>query len=99
MDEQRKRELRRQYKARERAEARRRMCLHSDQLNSLLSYLGEQLFGLGIACDHSLDRTRIWAEQEGLDPEAILESVRAFGGFCDCEVVYNVRPGLFGWEE
>lgn len=99
MDKRRKKELRQQYKEQEKAEACRQMCLQSDQLRSLLSYLDEQLFRVGIACDHTLSRTRTWAANEGLDPGRVLESVRSFGGYCDCEVVFNVRPHLFGWEE
>ena len=99
MDERRKRELRRQYKAREQAEARRRMCLEPDQLRGLLAYLDDQLFRVGVPCDHTLSRTRNWTVQQGLDPERVLESARAFGGFCDCEVALNIRPYLFGWHE
>ena len=99
MDKQRKKELRQQYKKQAQAEAWRQMCLQPDQLRALLSYLDEELLGLGIACDHTLARTRMWAANEGLDSERVLESVRSFGGYCDCEVVYNVRPDLFGWEE
>lgn len=99
MDKRRKKELCQQYKKQEQVEARRQMCLQPDQLRALLSYLDEQLLRVGVACDHSLSRTRTWAANAGLDPEPVLESVRSFGGFCDCEVAYNVRPYLFGWEE
>lgn len=75
------------------------MCLQPDELRALLNYLNEQLFQAGIACDHTLSRTRTWAANEGLDPERVLESLRSFGGYCDCEVAFNVRPYLFGWEE
>jgi len=99
MDKRLKKELRQQYKAQEQAEACRQMCLQPDQLRALLNYLGEQLFHLGIACDHTKSRTRTWASNEGLGPEPVLVSVRALGGYCDCEAAYNVRPHLFGWEE
>jgi hypothetical protein len=99
MDKRRKKELRQQYKKQEQVEACRQMCLQPDQLRALLDYLDEQMFQVGIACDHTLSRTRTWAANEGLDPERVLESVRSFGGYCDCEVAFNVRPHLFGWEE
>lgn len=99
MDNRRKKEFRQQYKDREKAESCRQMCLQPDQLRSLLDYLEEQLFRVGVACDHTLSRTRAWAAIEGLDPERVLESVRAFGGYCDCEVAFNVTPDLFGWKE
>jgi hypothetical protein len=99
MDKRRKKELRQQHKERERAEACRQMCLQPDQLRALLNYLEEQLFRVGVACDHTLSRTRTWAANQELDPERVLESVRAFGGYCDCEVALNVTPELFGWGE
>ncbi len=99
MHKRRKKELRQHYKQQERAVACRQMCLQPDQLHDLFNYLEEQLFRLGIACDHTLSRTRAWAASAGLDPERVLESVRAFGGYCDCEVAFNVTPDLFGWEE
>jgi hypothetical protein len=97
MDKRRKKELLRQVKERELAEARRKMCLWPDQLRALHSYLDEQLHRLGVACDKTLSRTRAWAEQQGLDAEAVLTSVREFGGCCDCEVLPNVTPDKFGW--
>src|SRR5437868_4088746 len=98
MDKRRKKELRRQYKEQQFAEARRRMCLWPDQLRELRGFLSEQLFGLGIACDHTLSRTRSWAEREGLDPEQVADSMRAFGGCCDCEVLNNVTLDQLGWD-
>jgi hypothetical protein len=98
MDKQRKKELARQYKEQQLAEARRKMCLWPDQLHSLRAFLNEQLNGLGIACDKTLGRTETWAKREGLDPEKVLESVREFGGYCDCDVLANVTPDKFGRE-
>jgi len=95
----RKKEFRQQYKQRERAEACRRMRLQPDELRKLLNYLEEQLFRVGVPCDPTLSRTRPWAANEGLDPEQVLESVRLFGGYCDCEVAFNVTPDLFRWGE
>jgi hypothetical protein len=99
VDKRRKKELLRQFKARELAEARKKMCLQPDQLRALHGYLDEQLNRLGIACDKTLSRTRTWAEREGLDAENVLASVREFGGCCDCEVLLNVTLDQFGWEE
>jgi len=98
-DKRRKKELLQQFKQNEVAEARRKMCLAPDQLRDLLGYLDEQMFGLGIPCDHTLARTETWAKQQGIDPNNVLQSVREFGGYCDCEVSYNVKPHLFGWAE
>ncbi len=98
MDKKQKKELVREFKQREISEARKKMCLAPDQLRELLAYLDEQIFGLGIPCDHTLARTETWARGKGLDVERVLASVREFGGFCDCEVAYNVTPDVFGWD-
>jgi uncharacterized protein DUF2695 len=94
----RKKELLRQFKDREIAEARRKMCLWADELRDLHAYLEEQLFRLGIACDHTLARTKEWAVRNGQDVEAVVTSVGEFGGYCDCEVYYNVTLDKFGWD-
>ena len=98
MDKRRKKDLLRQFKAQELAEARRKMCLQPDQLRALHVYLDEQLNRFGIACDKTLSRTRTWSEREGMDAENVLASVQEFGGFCDCEVLGNVTLDKFGWE-
>ena len=64
-----------------------------------MRYLEEQVFQLGIACDHTLARTRRWAERNGFDVDGVLASVREFSGFCDCEVCYNVTLDKFDWEQ
>lgn len=76
MDKKLKRELVRQFKQRELAEARKKMCLAPDELRALLAYLEEEIFGLGIPCDHTLTRTETWARGEGLDVERVLASFR-----------------------
>ncbi|MCI0642040.1 MAG: DUF2695 domain-containing protein [Gemmataceae bacterium] len=99
LDKKRKKELLREFKQKELAEARRKMCLWPDQLRSLHAFLAEQRFGLGIACDHPLGRTKEWIQLEGLDREKVLESLGEFGGYCDCEVYFNVTRDKFGWPE
>jgi len=48
-------------------------------------------------CDRTLRHTSLWAAQQQFDVEQVLRSVREFGGFCDCEVLFNVTPDKFGW--
>src|SRR5687768_4695232 len=98
-DRQRRKDLLRQFKQQELAEARRKMSLWPDQLRDLRAFLEEQLFRLGIACDHTLRRTRAWAADRGLDVEKVVQSVAEFSGYCDCEVYFNVTPDKFGWED
>ncbi len=75
------------------------MPFSRDQLVALLGYLDEMVFGTGIACDHTLARTREWAEQEGMKVEDVVKGVSEFGGHRDCEVAFNVTPDKFGWNE
>ncbi len=99
MDQERKRQLRNQYKQQEILQARKSLGLFPDQLRELHAHIENTIYGLGIACDHTLSRTREWAETAGLDPEAVVRGVNAHGGFCDCEVVLNVTFDKFGWSE
>lgn len=99
MDPKRKRELKKAYKQEEFASARQKMHLLPDQLRGLRKHLEASIGGMGIPCDHTLSRTTSWAKQEGLDVERVLESVREFGGYCDCEVLFNVTPDKLGWPE
>ena len=99
MDPKRKRELKKSYKQEELASARRKMHLFPDQLRALREYLEVSIGELGIPCDHSLGRTTDWAKREGFDVERVLASVREFGGYCDCEGLFNVTPDKLGWRE
>lgn len=46
-------------------------------------------------CDHSLKLTKKWLKRHKLDVDANVEALQACGGYCDCEVVFNV---LQSWE-
>lgn len=61
-----------------------------DWLDLLLVHLETRL--RTVDCDHQLTLTRRWAMREGVAQEAVVAGVRAFGGFCDCEVVMNAPP-------
>jgi len=42
-------------------------------------------------CDHTLLRETIeFLQKRGLDVERIVPWLREFGGYCDCEVIYNL---------
>lgn len=61
-----------------------------DWLDRLLAHLDARL--RSVDCDHQLTLTQRWALREGLDQDGVASRVRAFGGFCDCEVVANAPP-------
>jgi len=42
-------------------------------------------------CDHTLKETTAYLEERGLPVEDVLQWLRQNGGYCDCEVIYNVE--------
>jgi hypothetical protein len=77
--------------------ARAKLGLDRAQLQELRAFLSGQTFGRAIPCDHTHARTEEWAGRMGLDMEAVVEGLKAFGGGCDCAVVQRVTPDRFGW--
>ena len=47
--------------------------------------------GIDWECEGALTLTRQWLGAHGLDIDPNVEALEACGGFCDCEVVFNVR--------
>ncbi len=43
-------------------------------------------------CDHTLKHTKIWSEQSMVDFDRLKSWLQSNGGFCDCEVLFNVMP-------
>jgi hypothetical protein len=92
-----RREIRQAYKKAERDAARAAMVLDLGQLEALLDAVEERLDSL--PCDHSLRHAMEWAAAQHVDAEALTRSLRHFGGYCDCEVVFNVdTESIFGVE-
>lgn len=58
----------------------------------LRRHLDQRIDDMG--CDHTLALTRRWAMREGIDPGRLASWVQARGGYCDCEVVLNLTPGV-----
>ena len=90
VDDERKRELKREAREMEKAAAQQAMLLDEDSLNELLDHLDALVGEAG--CDRSLRVTRAWATERGIDPNALCSSLQQFGGHCDCEVLANVDP-------
>jgi hypothetical protein len=91
----------RRAKAAMRAQAAREwdthMILEPDQLKALLDHLDDWLPRAG--CDHALRLSRAWAQDNGIESNALERSLGHFGGHCDCEVLANVDPQtrVDGW--
>ena len=90
LSKQRRKEMKKAYHVSERSEARKQMCLAESGLRELLDFLDAVLSDTG--CDHSLTHTQRWAKTKKIDFDRLRASLENFGGFCDCEVIYNVDP-------
>ena len=44
----------------------------------------------GVACDHTLRLAKQFTESRRLPAEPLLDWLRANGGGCDCEIMFNV---------
>ena len=88
--------MKQEYAERQREDDRRTLGLNESQLNELHQYLNQWSEK---GCDHTLRFTTEWAIKSGLPVDAVCQGVRVHGGYCDCEVVFNVNPDKFGWKE
>lgn len=62
------------------------MPMTPEQLLELLDYLDVNL----TSCDHTTKLTSIFLHVERLDEELVLSWLADKGGFCDCDVLYNL---------
>jgi hypothetical protein len=63
--------------------------LTPSQLDELGSHLQARLTEKG--CDHALRHTQEWLESIGTGKKkGVIDALRNQGGYCDCEVLYNV---------
>jgi hypothetical protein len=88
-DHERKKELKRQFKQRERAHAEARLPLSKPDLAALFDRLDEQVGEHG--CDHTLRHTQSFLAERSLDEAVVVPWLRESGGSCDCEVLANVE--------
>ena len=58
----------------------------ADDIRNLFDYIDT-----GEACDNTLRRTTEFIQMKGLDLDRILRWLKENGGYCDCEVVFNVE--------
>jgi hypothetical protein len=65
------------------------LILTSDQIKLLNDYLDKNL--RENHCEHNFNLTKVWLENNFKgDKNKIIKSLQNHGGFCDCEVLYNV---------
>jgi len=97
MDKEQKKKLKAQFKQNEQDEIRASIPMSIDDLKDLLSYLNRDS---APECDHSLKESIEFIKSRKLDPEVVVPWLGEHGGFCDCEVIYNVYDDvgdIVGW--
>lgn len=97
MDKDQKKNLKAQYKKNEQDNIRASIPMSIDELKDLLSYLNRES---APECDHTLKETIEFIESKQLDSDVVITWLGEHGGFCDCEVIYNVYGevgDIVGW--
>jgi hypothetical protein len=93
MDKARKRELKRQWEAEQRANAKPlELPLATEQLWELLDHLEIAVPENG--CNHTQRLAESWLAAEGHDVESVVAWLKAHRMRCDCEIVLNIEPYL-----
>ncbi len=74
-------------------------CISNKQLKSLIDTIEEMANtpddqGNILGCDHTFRFAESWAEKNGVDIIRLYQFLNANGGFCDCEVCFNVSELL-----
>ena len=77
-----------QWKARERADARARFPLSDELLEAFFAHVADRCREHG--CDHTRRFATEWLTARGLRTLVVIEWLDEHGGFCDCEVA-NVK--------
>jgi hypothetical protein len=93
----RKRELKAQAKAAERQKLIESLPVDIPTLKDLLCYLNKDP---APPCNHTLRETTEFLESRKIDLTTVIPWLQQHGGFCDCEVIYNVYDAvgdLVGW--
>jgi hypothetical protein len=88
-EKERRRALKKEFKAKEREAILNSFPVGTDELSGLFDYVDAKLQEHD--CDHTLRYSTEFAEASRWDVEKIVESLRANGGYCDCEILMNVE--------
>ncbi|MCT4665210.1 MAG: DUF2695 domain-containing protein [Flavobacteriales bacterium] len=62
--------------------------LTENQVTDLCVFIENRIEKIG--CDHSLKNTFEWAEKNGINKADLVDVLELNGGFCDCEVTFNL---------
>jgi hypothetical protein len=83
----RKEELKKGWKEQERQKLIASIPMPQQDLRDLFDYLDREN---PPPCVHTLLETLEFLKERGLDAEHIVPWLREHGGYCDCEVIFNV---------
>ncbi len=85
--EPRKEEFKKAWKEQERQKLIASIPMSHQDLRDLFSHLDRES---APQCDHTLRETIEFLQKRGLEVGRIVPWLREYGGYCDCEVIYNV---------
>ncbi|MCG7647786.1 DUF2695 domain-containing protein [Alteromonas sp. Cnat3-28] len=97
MDKEQKKKLKARFKQNEHENLIASLPLSIEVLKELLSFLNREE---APNCDHTLRETKDFLISRNLNPEKIIPWLNEHGGFCDCEVIFNVYDevgDIVGW--
>jgi hypothetical protein len=83
----RKEEIKKAWKQREHQKLVASIPMPQSDLRALFDFLDRED---APQCDNTLQETIQFLQQRGLDVERIVPWLQEHGGYCDCEVIYNV---------
>lgn len=87
----RKRELKAQFKSIEQQKLLESLPLDIQSLKDLLSHLDKNS---AQPCDHTLRETIEFLTEHNIDTGKVIPWLQEHGGYCDCEVIYNVYDAI-----
>lgn len=97
MDKDQKKKLKAQFKQNEQNNLIASLPLPIDDLKELLTFLNRENVP---ACDHTLRESIEFLNSRNLDTEKVIPWLNEHGGYCDCEVIFNVYDDvgdIVGW--
>ena len=97
MDKDQKKKLKAQFKQNEQNNLITSLPLPIDELKELLTFLNREK---APPCDHTLRESIKFLKDRSLDTEKIIPWLNDHGGYCDCEVIFNVYDDvgdIVGW--
>ena len=98
MDRDKKKQLKNQFKARERQAFVASYPVPADQLRQLCEHLDRKE---APPCDHTLRQTKSFLAAHKIDVETVVPWLLDHGAGCDCEVLLNIYEEVAeqeGWE-